>query len=454
MVSISAIEINNPTDNQQYVKPTAAKGMVVDAGSGGSRLHVYSWKPRVFATVPPPLSYPESNEKWTVRVDPGIHNAARDISMVASHLAQLIDYAKIALVGYENEFSDFPIYFKATGGMRELDYPSREAIIWEVRRLLSDKSFCPFFFRDDFARVISGKVLHLSCGFLHGLRCFLGEEEAVFSWAATNFLLGTLLPNSRGIGEVKNVSSTYGTLDLGGASTQIAFYVPSQNMLEGLYKLQIGLKQWNVYAKSFLQFGMVSARLRHLTGLADATVASSKGKNDNQLTVTNYCFQAGYAEYIQDSTQKYSVLVSGPAVADPEQLSKCRASIYPLMNKDLDSFCNMVYHGDCSIAGAYQPAIPDGKHGHFMGQSSYKYPWTVLLLPQTATLMEFEERAKGICKFTYNEMLNYYDHNNLNNILSGEKVADLMPHYCFMVGYVLTLLEGNFHLFFLFLSLQ
>lgn len=241
---------------------------------------------------------------------------------------------------------------------------------------------------------------------------------------------------------MQHVNSTYGTLDLGGASTQIAFYVPSQNMLEGLYKLQIGLKQWNVYTKSFLQFGMVSARMRHLVSLADAAVANNKGKSDKPLAITNYCFQAGYSEFVQDSSKNYAVLVSGPTMSTSDQLSKCRASIYPLMNKDLDSFCNVVYHGDCSIAGAYQPPIPDGKHGHFMGQSSYKYPWTVLLLPQTATLGEFQTRAEGICKFSYNEMLSYYDANNLNNVLSGEKVADLMPHYCFMVGYVLTLLEG------------
>lgn len=151
------VEDSHSSDNPT-VKPTVTKGLIIDGGSGGSRLHVYTWKPRAFNTVPPPLSFPEANEKWTGRVDPGIHNYADNLPGIASHLAQLIDFAKLALVGYEREFGDYPIYFKATGGMRELSQPKREAMIAYVRQLLSDKSFCPFFFRDDFARVISGEL--------------------------------------------------------------------------------------------------------------------------------------------------------------------------------------------------------------------------------------------------------------------------------------------------------
>lgn len=278
----------------------------------------------------------------------------------------------------------------------------------------------------------------------------IGEEEAIFSWTATNFLMGTLLPNSHGIGEVHDANTTYGTLDLGGASTQIAFYVPSQNMLEGLYKLQLGgQKQWNVYTKSFLQFGVVSARLRHHSLLADiavAKLAKKLGKSpitpDMKISAVNYCFHAGYGEPVTDSTGQYQVQLTGPTSSDDLQLQKCRDSILPLMKKDLDSFCNQVYHGDCSVAGAYQPPIPTGKHGHFIGQSSYKYPWNILMLPKTATLFEFENRAVDVCKFSFAEMMVYYETNNLNNG-NADKLSDFLPYYCFLSSYVLTLLEGK-----------
>lgn len=157
---------------QLEVKPTITRGMVIDAGSGGSRLHVFTWQPRIFYSIPPPLSYPEANEKWTARMSPGIHVYASDPSKVSEHLAPLIDFARLELVGYEHEFQDYPIYFKATGGMRQLPANQRDAIINEVRRLLSDKSFCPFNFRDDLARVISGKHL-ISYYLSHCMICTL-----------------------------------------------------------------------------------------------------------------------------------------------------------------------------------------------------------------------------------------------------------------------------------------
>jgi Golgi nucleoside diphosphatase len=130
--------------------------MVIDAGSGGSRLHVFQWKPRIFHSVPPPLSYPEANEHWTARMDPGISSLADNLGAVAAHLAPLIDFARVTLAGSEGEFADYPIFFKATGGMRELEVSKREALLGQVQTLLSDKSFCPFFFKPGFARVISG----------------------------------------------------------------------------------------------------------------------------------------------------------------------------------------------------------------------------------------------------------------------------------------------------------
>ena len=69
--------------------------------------------------------------------------------------------------------------------------------------------------------------------------------------------MGNLLQESQGVGTVVNPRLTYGVLDMGGASTQILFYEPHEDIMAGLFKLQIGqAKHWNIYAHSFLYFGM------------------------------------------------------------------------------------------------------------------------------------------------------------------------------------------------------
>jgi hypothetical protein len=106
------------------VTPQTTRGLLIDAGSGGSRMHVYEWAPRVFNKVPPPISFPTTNEKYTGRISNGIQECwKRGISQeeltdnLKAHLAPLIDFAKQALEGMEDDFKTIPVWFKATGGV-------------------------------------------------------------------------------------------------------------------------------------------------------------------------------------------------------------------------------------------------------------------------------------------------------------------------------------------------
>lgn len=133
-------------------------GLVIDAGSGGSRLHIYTWKPRYFKTIPPSLSYPQGNEQWSAKISPGIATLNIDLTFdkIVAHLNPLLIYAKNLLIQYKDSYGDIPIYFYATGGMRELDSSTRNQIMDYVRKYLSNTNFSPFYFQDDFARTISG----------------------------------------------------------------------------------------------------------------------------------------------------------------------------------------------------------------------------------------------------------------------------------------------------------
>eukprot|EP01041_Mallomonas_annulata_P012216 gene12216-25646_t len=405
------------------VPPSTHRGLIIDAGSGGSRLHIYAWSPRIFKTLPPPITVPTTEEHSTNKIKPGMSSFSTHPEKVKDQLLTLLKFAKNALKMYSEEWKYFPIYLKATGGMRELPLKSREAIMTQARDLLSNKTLCPFYFRDEFARVISG------------------EEEAVYAWSATNFLMGRLITPLRGIGDAEPINSTYGTVDMGGASCQIAFYVPTQDISEGLFKLHIGnQKHWNLYAKSYLSYGHVSARKRHLKYVADG--AYWDPQNAVVPRALDYCFHSGYSENVLNSDNTAQVEVYGPAVPASDQLYRCISTLDTLMRKGgLDEdYCEKTYDGECGIGGAYQPNLPDMSDSGFIGISSYIYAWTFLKMPSTATIDDFRLKAEEVCAMSFSDVLLYYE--GMNNFDSD--IADYLPYYCFLSSYTLTLLTNGF----------
>lgn len=187
--------------------------------------------------------------------------------------------------------------------------------------------------------------------------------------------MGTLLPPSIGEGGAVSANSTFGTVDLGGASTQIAFFLPSQDISEGLYKLQVGSERhWNIYATSYLQFGFDSARQRYENDLvADKIASASKDGSPKKDSVTNSrqshsavtdCYFSGYTgnvSYTHADGSRETYTVSGPSRASKDQFDRCYDSIQPLLMEGINSFCNWVYDGQvrkyCNIFGPAYNAI-------------------------------------------------------------------------------------------------
>ena len=117
-------------------------------------------------------------------------------------LAEALDF-----VGDNSDNNLFPVYLKATAGVRLLSDDKRVRIIRYVTNTLNNASLNPFSLDESYAIIASG------------------EEEATFDWLGVNFIYNTLVNND-------DDQSTYGALDLGGGSTQIAFAAePSGNIL-------------------------------------------------------------------------------------------------------------------------------------------------------------------------------------------------------------------------------
>ena len=97
---------------------TTTHGIMIDAGSTGSRLHVYEWEPRVLlneqdiqeAVSGNKLSFPGTDTRWTERLRPGLSDFADRndedlIPALASYLSPLLDFAMVAR---EQDFRNFP----------------------------------------------------------------------------------------------------------------------------------------------------------------------------------------------------------------------------------------------------------------------------------------------------------------------------------------------------------
>jgi Golgi nucleoside diphosphatase len=147
-------------------------GLMFDAGSSGTRLSIFRWATRDFAEIlPPPLSTPLELVSYSNRSVAGIDTAAGQ-----AYLPVLLAAAQAYLANVSDpaQWAQFPVFLKATAGLRMLPQATRDTIMAAVRALLSNRVACPFLFQPSWARVISG------------------EEEGVYGWLTVNYMAGTL----------------------------------------------------------------------------------------------------------------------------------------------------------------------------------------------------------------------------------------------------------------------
>jgi len=159
------------------------------------------------------------------------------------------------------KISSTPVYIYATAGMRLLKEEERNAILSEACSYL--KKNYNFLVTD-----CKKQIVNIS-----------GEEEGLYGWLGLNYLKngfsgsGSMSKRSNS----KDTTPSYGVLDMGGASTQIAYDISSfiknpnkdeENVLKTeLHKISGEKTTYNVYSTTFLGFGMNETRRRYLEEL-------------------------------------------------------------------------------------------------------------------------------------------------------------------------------------------
>ena len=181
-------------------------GVILDAGSSGTRVYVYNWKTaanaRASASAAELQRLPEikTKKKWRKKVHPGVSTFGEKPEEVGpEHLAELVKFA-LDIVPPE-EVENTPIFLLATAGMRLLPEHQRAQVL---------ENICGYFQRET-------KFQLPDCD-LH-VQVIPGETEGLYGWIAANYLLGGFdAPDEH---EHGNGHHTYGFLDMGGASAQI-----------------------------------------------------------------------------------------------------------------------------------------------------------------------------------------------------------------------------------------
>ncbi|XP_037464246.1 probable apyrase 6 isoform X2 [Triticum dicoccoides] len=191
-------------------------GIVIDAGSTGSRVHVITYHAGALLQL-------DWSRTSSLKATPGLSSFAADPGSGGLSIAPLLEFARRHVP--RDSWVHTEVRLMATAGVRLLDVTTAEAIMESCRELLRGSGFR---FQDQWATMISG------------------ADEGIYAWVAANYALGTL-------GGARQ--DTTGIIELGGASIQITFATDKPMPPEFSHVFKFGDITYNLYSHSFLHLG-------------------------------------------------------------------------------------------------------------------------------------------------------------------------------------------------------
>lgn len=370
-------------------KPLIQYVLMIDAGSTGSRIHVYKFN----NCGPAPELEAEVLFKQTAKIEgqsSGLSAYKDDPEAAARSLDQLLDEA--VKVVPEKLQGCSPIAVKATAGLRLIGPEKSQKILEAVRNRLETKYPFPVVSREE-----------------NGVAIMDGSDEGVYAWITTNYLLGKI--------GGPDPDETAAVFDLGGGSTQIVFQPSFEGLKSGgmpdkladgdhKYELDFGGRKFTLYQHSHLGYGLMSAReailATLLADLHEAHKASGSTEWIHKQPIVNPCYSAGMSKVAKvpipsdhplaalATNGKLEVNMTGPEVGAPAQ---CRSLAERILKKDAP--CTLT---PCSFNGVHQPSIAKTFAREPVYFLSYFYDRTQPLgMPSSFTLREMADLAARVC---------------------------------------------------------
>ncbi len=363
-------------------------GIVFDAGSSGSRIHVYTFdigEGGRFLLQTDDL----------LKIKPGLSAFKDEPSKAGESLRPLLEHAKSKVP--ERMWLATPTFLMATAGLRMVGEKTKDRIF---------ESVCAEFRKSGF---------RTRCEWVTVLD---GRDEGLYGWVTVNYLLDRLY------GDAADSPAAVGTIDLGGGSVQIAFPASKEALSQGPGDygslLEFGRRKHDVYVKSHLGFGLDAARNSILDRLVERYHSRMKERPPK-----NPCLAKGAYVVHQD------MRLEGDG-----DWHRCLKLIEHLFDES-GGGTHCAYKS-CSFGGAFQPALPKDFYGF-----SYMYDRTAAIGlidgkpamygTQTMSRADITQAGQSLCAMTRDQLAERYATHP-----DGSKAAN----FCGDVVYVAALLDN------------
>lgn len=418
-----SVQTTRCTKSYSKNKPLIQYALMVDAGSTGSRIHVYRFNN---CGAVPELEDEVFKMTEAKQGGSGLSSYKEDAEGAAKSLDVLLD---VAMKNVPDKLKGCtPIAVKATAGLRKLGPELSDKILKAVRNRLENEYPFPLVSEEK-----------------GGVEVMEGTDEGVYAWITTNYLLGKIGGPDK--------TPTAAVFDLGGGSTQVVFEPTFKEAAGGgmpeklqdgdhKYELSFGGRKFELYQHSYLGYGLMEARnnLNKLVidGLHQQNKADSSWLKGEIL---NPCFQPGMSKEVEvelgeghalGSTVK--VIFKGPTEGAPAQ---CRALAEKTLKKEAE--CKLA---PCAFNGVHQPSISKTFAREDIYLFSYFYDRTQPLgMPDSFTIKELEELAHKICDGPKNQNWDVFE-----SIPEAMKELDGRPESCLDLNFMVALLHHGYEM--------
>uniref|UniRef100_A0A1I8B4H1 Nucleoside-diphosphatase mig-23 n=1 Tax=Meloidogyne hapla TaxID=6305 RepID=A0A1I8B4H1_MELHA len=373
-------------------------GIIIDAGSTGSRLFLYEWFSKSDKQLIDIKIVNDSEGKPVVKkATPGLSTFADKPDAASDYLLPLLQYASKRIPSHKR--SKTPLFIFATAGMRLLPLEKQNLIITNLRKKLP-------------------QIIELEIN-PENIKVITGKWEGIYSWIAVNYMLGrfnitnisdSLIMSTQFGNNDKFVNErpkTAGMIDMGGASTQIAFELPfdlneqyNSKEEENIQIIQLGSKQflYKIFVTTFLGFGVNEGAKKYEKLLWSKIRKNNSSSSEKEINfILDGCLPKDFLKLtsIEDDDGQFVRKGDG-------QWDNCVQNIATLI---FDKYKECPKTKKCFFGGVNIPKGISLSNVELYGFSEYWFSVDdVLSLGGIYDHDIFEEKAKQFCKQTWREI--------------------------------------------------